>query len=64
MEFSTRERESLINATAALQANAAKISLLTQRAEGVEENKVKRACEKASVAARIAYTAVKGIAND
>lgn len=61
MNLSTRERESLISATAAVQANAAKVALLLQGAETEQQLKAKRAADRAVVASHQALNLVKGV---
>lgn len=61
MNLSTRERESLISATAAMQGNAAKVALLLQGAETEQQQKAKRAADRAVLASHLALNLVKGV---
>lgn len=61
MNLSTRERESLVSATAAIQANAAKVALLLQGAETEQQLKAKRAADRVVVASHQALNLVKGV---
>ncbi|NMW87488.1 hypothetical protein [Mobiluncus curtisii] len=61
MNLSTRERGSLISATAAMQANSAKVALLLQGAETEQQQKAKRAADRAVLASHLALNLVKGV---
>ncbi|WP_295027665.1 hypothetical protein [uncultured Mobiluncus sp.] len=61
MNLSTRERESLISATAAVQANAAKVALLLQGAETEQQQKAKNEADRMVLASQFTLTLVKGV---
>lgn len=61
MNLSTRERESLVSATAAIQANAAKVALLLQGAETEQQLKAKRAADRVVLASHLALNLVEGV---
>lgn len=61
MTLSTRERESLVSASAAMQANAAKVALLLQGAETEQQQKAKKAADRVVLASHLALNLVKGV---
>ncbi|WP_296181478.1 hypothetical protein [uncultured Mobiluncus sp.] len=61
MNLSTRERESLISATAAMQGNAAKVALLLQGAETEQQQNAKKTADRVVFASHQAMNLVKGV---